>query len=78
VTQIQKRKWWGWGLESERYALTDPRSFWSFLEHTIGPLHQTPRIASMSDIPVAPPRLTSADLAMLRELFGHVKFGDAL
>ncbi len=70
MTQTQKLKWWGWGPEGERYALTDPRGFWSFLEHTLGPLHQTPRIASLNDIPLAPPQLASADLAMLRELFG--------
>lgn len=70
MTQMQKLKWWGWGPEDQRYALTDPHSFWSFLEHTLGPLHQTPRIASPSDIPLAHPRLAPADLAMLRELFG--------
>lgn len=71
MTHIQKLKWWGWGPEGQTYGLTDPQSFWSFLEHTLGPLHQTPRIASLSDIPLAPPRLASADLATLRELFGN-------
>ena len=63
-------KWWGWGLEEESYSLPDSESFWSFLEHTLGPLQQSSRPASLDDIPLPPSRLTPADLLILREING--------
>ncbi len=66
----KRMKWWGWGLEGQSYALPDPQNFWSFLESTLGPLEQSSRVTSLNDIPLPATRLDSADLAMLRQLFG--------
>ena len=71
MTQIEKLKWWGWGLKGHRYILSDPHNFWSFLENTLGPLQQSHRIDSLNDIPLPSPQLSSADLDMLRQLFGN-------
>ncbi|UCG13464.1 MAG: FAD-binding oxidoreductase [Deltaproteobacteria bacterium] len=70
MNKTEKLKWWGWGLEGQEYRLPDPENFWSFLESTLGPLKPCPRVGSLSDIPVAPSRLTQADVATLTELFG--------
>lgn len=66
----EKMKWWGWGLENERYALADPHYFWSFLESKLGPLQQSPRVSSLNDIPVPPARLAQSDLARLKKICG--------
>jgi alkyldihydroxyacetonephosphate synthase len=66
----EKMKWWGWGLENERYALADPHYFWSFLESKLGPLQQSFRVSSLNDISVPPARLAEADLARLKKICG--------
>lgn len=64
-------KWWGWGLEVERYTLSDPPRFWAWLEQRLGTLPRASRIGSLDDIPLDPPRLSSSDLEKLRELCGE-------
>jgi len=70
----EKMKWWGWGLESESYALPDPDYFWSFLETKLGPLQQSSRVSSLNDIPVPANRLAQLDLDRLKEIFGDEGF----
>jgi alkyldihydroxyacetonephosphate synthase len=63
-------KWWGWGFEDRSYALPDPQSFWSFLENSLGPLQQAPKINALGDITLPPSRLSSEDLAALKARVG--------
>ena len=70
----ENMKWWGWGLESESYALPDPHYFWSFLETKLGPLQQSSRVSSLNDIPVPTNRLAQGDLDRLKEIFGEEGF----
>jgi alkyldihydroxyacetonephosphate synthase len=67
----EKMKWWGWGLENERYALADPHYFWAFLESKLGPLQQSSRVSCLNDIPVPPARLAQSDLARLKKICGE-------
>jgi len=64
-------KWWGWGAEGERYELSEPKRFWMWLEERLGTLPRVSRVASLADIPLDPPRLSSPDLVSLRELCGE-------
>lgn len=73
----EKMKWWGWGLESESYALPDPQYFWSFLETKLGPLQQASRVSALNDIAVPANRLAQLDLDRLKEIFGDEGFSTA-
>ena len=71
VENSERVKWWGWGLEGQRYVLPDPQRFWSFLENRLGPLQQASPLISLGDITLPPSRLAPADLATLRERVGE-------
>ncbi len=71
MMQREAMKWWGWGAEGERYELSEPERFWTWLEERLGALPQASRVASLGDISLDPPRLSSADLVRLRDLCGE-------
>lgn len=33
--EVDKVKWWGWGLESKTYPLDDKPQFWPYLQKTL-------------------------------------------
>jgi alkyldihydroxyacetonephosphate synthase len=70
LNNTEKLKWWGWGREGESYSIPNPQGFWAFLENSLGPLEQSPRVSSLNDISLPPSQLTSKDLEALRDLFG--------
>jgi alkyldihydroxyacetonephosphate synthase len=63
-------KWWGWGMDDQRYDLPASHPFWSYLESKLGPFIHSPRLASLNDIKPAPGRLSPEDLSDIEQIFG--------
>jgi alkyldihydroxyacetonephosphate synthase len=63
-------KWWGWGMDDQRYDLPALHPFWSYLEHQLGPFTLSKRLASLNDIKPAPSLLSPIDLSDMEQIFG--------
>lgn len=63
-------KWWGWGMDDQRYGLPALHPFWSYLEDRLGPFALSPRLTSLNDIKPAPGLLLPGDLSDIEQIFG--------
>jgi alkyldihydroxyacetonephosphate synthase len=66
----ERRKWWGWGREGERYHLPAPGRFWSYLEEALGDLPAAPPVPALEAMQLPPTRLSQTELDDLAGLLG--------